>query len=68
MIEGLDKAQVDSDILIEILENQMFPARVRWSEEDRVGIEFARSFDLERLRSTDPGYGAKRTLDKAANG
>ncbi len=49
MIEGLQGAEADSDILIEILENQMFPAKVKWSDRDRVGIEFARGFDLERL-------------------
>lgn len=49
MIEGLKDAEVDTDIMIEILEDQMFRAKVRWSNAERTGIEFARAFDMERL-------------------
>ncbi len=53
MIEGLTGTEADTEILIEILEDQMFPARVRWTDGERTGIEFARSFDLERLSASD---------------
>ncbi|NNC71527.1 MAG: EAL domain-containing protein [Sphingomonadaceae bacterium] len=49
MLEGLDTLEPDSEVLIEVLENELFPARVRWTDADRAGIEFARGFDLERL-------------------
>jgi predicted signal transduction protein with EAL and GGDEF domain len=49
MFEGLTDSEIDTDLLIELLDGQMFPARVRWSKDDRVGVEFARHFDLERL-------------------
>lgn len=53
MVEGLSGVDIDSDVLIELLENQMFPATVRWSEANRAGIEFARGFDLDRLSAPD---------------
>ena len=63
MIEGIGDVEPDTDVLIELLENQMFPAKVRWSAENRAGLEFARSFDLERLNQ-QPGPPVR----KAANG
>ena len=51
MIDGL---QIDGDgeglnLLIELLEDQMFAARIRWARDGRAGIEFAEHFNLERL-------------------
>ena len=40
------------DVLIELLEDQMFAARVRWVRNGRVGLEFAEAFNLERLNQT----------------
>jgi hypothetical protein len=37
------------DVLIELLEDQMFAARIRWARDGRAGIEFAENFNLERL-------------------
>ncbi|MCA1748457.1 MAG: EAL domain-containing protein [Sphingomonadales bacterium] len=64
MIEGLEELEADADVLIELLEDQMFPAKVRWSEENRAGLEFARSFDLERFNAAS----ALPSMRKAANG
>lgn len=52
MLEGLGEVEQGTDLLIEILEGQMFKSTVRWSDKERVGIEFARNFDLERLSET----------------
>jgi diguanylate cyclase (GGDEF)-like protein/PAS domain S-box-containing protein len=52
MLEGLGEIEQGTDLLIEILEGQMFKSTVRWSDKERVGIEFARNFDLERLSET----------------
>ncbi|RED16727.1 diguanylate cyclase/phosphodiesterase with PAS/PAC sensor(s) [Parasphingopyxis lamellibrachiae] len=49
MVEGIGDIKAGTDILIEILEGQMFKSTVRWSDKERMGIEFARNFDLERL-------------------
>ena len=51
MIDGL---QIDGDgegldVLIELLEDQMFAARIRWARDGRAGLEFAEAFNLERL-------------------
>jgi hypothetical protein len=49
MFEGASNVEVGTDQLIEIMDGEMIPAQVRWSEEDRMGVQFARSFDLENL-------------------
>lgn len=51
MIDGID---VDPDaigleIMIELLEEQMFPATIRWATDGKAGLEFAQHFNLERL-------------------
>ncbi|MET3824375.1 diguanylate cyclase (GGDEF)-like protein [Sphingomonas sp. PvP055] len=55
MIEGIevDEASIDLDVLIELIEDQMFPAKLRWASDGRAGLEFAETFNLERL--TPPG-------------
>ncbi len=51
MIDGIeiDGAAVGLDLLIELLDNEMFPAKLRWAKDGKAGIEFARNFNLERL-------------------
>ncbi|WP_342657670.1 EAL domain-containing protein [Sphingomonas sp. NY01] len=51
MIDGLaiDGEAVGVDLLIELLEDQMFTAQVRWARDGRAGIQFAEHFNLERL-------------------
>ncbi len=51
MIDGI---AVDGDpdgleILIELIEDQMVPARVRWAHNGKAGIEFHEAFNLARL-------------------
>ena len=36
-------------MLIELLEDQMFPATLRWAADGKAGLAFAESFNLERL-------------------
>ncbi|MGI4731413.1 MAG: EAL domain-containing protein [Janthinobacterium lividum] len=56
MIDGLDLDGLDPsaaggvDLLIELLEDQMFAATLRWVDGGRAGIEFAQQFNLERLQ------------------
>jgi len=51
MVEGIeiDASAVDLDVLIELVEDQMFPAKLRWAADGRAGLEFAEMFNLERL-------------------
>ena len=51
MIDGLeiDGDGEGLDVLIELLEDQMFAARIRWARDGRAGLEFAEAFNLERL-------------------
>ena len=51
MIDGVDLPAelVGVDCLIELIEDQLFSATVRWSDDGKVGLEFAESFNLERL-------------------
>ena len=51
MIDGLEieGEHAGLDLLIELLEDQMFSARVRWARDGKAGIEFAEQFNLERL-------------------
>lgn len=56
MIDGItfDGDGVGLDLLIELIDDELFPARVRWVEGDKAGIEFARNFNLERLNQSLP--------------
>ncbi len=51
MIDGIDieDGTADLDVLIELLEDQMFPAKLRWAADGKAGLEFAEVFNLERL-------------------
>jgi diguanylate cyclase (GGDEF)-like protein len=58
MIDGLEidgnieNGGAGLDVLIELLEDQMFAARIRWARDGRAGIEFAEAFNLERLNQS----------------
>ena len=51
MIDGItiDGQAEGLDLLIELVENQMVAAKIRWVEEGRAGIEFADRFDITLL-------------------
>nr|WP_254605222.1 EAL domain-containing protein [Sphingomonas bacterium] len=51
MIDGIDLPAelVGVDCLIELIEDQLFSATVRWTDDGKAGLEFAEQFDLERL-------------------
>ena len=61
MIDGLevDGDAEGLDVLIELLEDQMFAARIRWARNGRAGLEFAETFNLERL---NPGNARIRRI------
>uniref|UniRef100_UPI0035C9596F EAL domain-containing protein n=1 Tax=uncultured Sphingomonas sp. TaxID=158754 RepID=UPI0035C9596F len=51
MIDGIDveEGAGELDVLIELLDDQMFPATLRWAADGKAGLEFAEAFNLERL-------------------
>ena len=51
MVDGVDPdvTSVDSEVAIELLENEMMPARVRWVRDGKAGLEFFGLFNMERL-------------------
>ncbi|MBS0283352.1 MAG: EAL domain-containing protein [Proteobacteria bacterium] len=57
MIDGLELPEnaAGTDVLIELIENQLFPAKVRWARDGRAGIQFAEAFDVERLTHSAGG-------------
>ena len=57
MIDGITSTTTDGvDILIELIEDQMFPASVRWARGGKAGLEFNEHFNLERLNQ---GYASR---------
>jgi len=52
MIDGIDVGgdAVGVDVLIELVENQMLAAEIRWAENGRAGLRFAEAVDLDRLQ------------------
>ena len=62
MIDGVDLPEelVGVDCLIELIEDQLFSATVRWTDGGKAGLEFAEHFNLERLSSTPPKPIARR--------
>ncbi len=53
MIDGVDfpAEAVGVEAQIELVENQMFPATIRWVAEGKAGLEFAQHINLERLNA-----------------
>lgn len=51
LIDGIDfpEEAVGAEVRIELVENELFSATVRWVSEGRAGLEFTRHFDMERL-------------------
>jgi len=64
MIDGiaLDGDIADLDVLIEVVEDQMFAAKVRWADGDRAGLQFAERFNLESLNAAPAPRGWRRAL------
>jgi diguanylate cyclase (GGDEF)-like protein len=53
LIDGIeiDGDVGDIDVMIELLEDQMFPAKLRWAADGKAGVEFAETFNMERLNT-----------------
>jgi diguanylate cyclase (GGDEF)-like protein len=51
MIDGIDveAGAGELEVLIELLDDQMFPATLRWAADGKAGLAFAENFNLERL-------------------
>ena len=51
MIDGIDidDRAVGMDVMIELIEDEMFPAKLRWAADGRAGVEFESAFNMERL-------------------
>ena len=51
LIDGIElpDATVGSRVMIELMDEQLFPARVRWAKNGYAGLAFDSKFDLERL-------------------
>ena len=56
MIDGVEfpEEAIGVDVQIELLENQLFPATIRWASDGRAGLEFAQDFNLDRLNQPAP--------------
>jgi len=63
MVDGIEfpTEHVGVDVMIELLEGQMFPATVRWAKDGRAGLEFNEYFNLERLNAAAPARGLRKT-------
>jgi hypothetical protein len=62
MIDGID-VEDDAgalDVMIELLEGQMLPARLRWAADGKAGLEFLEAFDLDRLAAATPAIPARK--------
>lgn len=62
MIDGID-VEDDAgalDVMIELLEGQMLPARLRWAADGKAGLEFFEAFDLDRLAAATPAIPARK--------
>ncbi|WP_375397955.1 putative bifunctional diguanylate cyclase/phosphodiesterase [uncultured Sphingomonas sp.] len=57
LIDGIEfpRDPAGIDVLIELLEGQMFPATIRWAKDGKAGVEFSENFNLERLNAPVPG-------------
>jgi diguanylate cyclase (GGDEF)-like protein/PAS domain S-box-containing protein len=61
MVDGLETGAIGDEVLIELLDDQMFRARLRWARDGKSGLEFAEPFDLARLTApAEPASVRKR--------
>ena len=51
MIDGFESGEVGDEVLIELMDDQMFRAHLRWMQNGKAGLEFAEAFNLERLKT-----------------
>ncbi|MGY2732961.1 EAL domain-containing protein [Sphingomonas sp. UYP23] len=51
MIDGIDveAGTGELEVLIELLDDQMFPATLRWAADGKAGLAFTENFNLDRL-------------------
>ena len=49
MIDGLETGQPGDEVLIELMDDQMFRAHLRWLRDGKAGLEFAEPFNTERM-------------------
>ena len=64
MIDGvnIDGEAVGLDVLIELVEDQMFAARVAWAKDGKAGLTFTEAFNLNRLNQLQPGRSQRRVV------
>jgi diguanylate cyclase (GGDEF)-like protein len=62
MVDGIEFPDEPGgiDVMIELLEGQMFPATVRWAKDGKAGLEFNEYFNLERLNAVAPNRGLRK--------
>ncbi len=63
LIDGIDfgRNAQNLELLIELIEGQLFAARVRWNDGGRAGVEFAENFNLERLTADSSTRSLRKT-------
>jgi len=49
MIDGLGSGAPGDEVLIELMDDQMFRAQLRWLRDGKAGLEFAEPFNTERM-------------------
>ncbi|MCU6455758.1 EAL domain-containing protein [Sphingomonas sp. A2-49] len=62
MVDGIDVdgEAVGLDVLIELVEDQMFAARIAWAHDGKAGLQFDHPFNLDRLNH-QPGRVQRRS-------
>ena len=60
MIDGFNGGEAGDEVMIELVEGQMFRARLRWMRDGRAGLEFAESFDPNRLAGSSEPVSIRR--------
>jgi len=63
MIDGIeiDGEAIGMDVMIELLENEMFAAKLRWAADGRAGLEFEQAFNMERLAGPMIAHPVRKT-------
>jgi diguanylate cyclase (GGDEF)-like protein len=62
MIDGVyfPPQAIGVDVQIELLEDQLFPATIRWADDGRAGLQFVQRFDMDRLNAPAQRPGLRR--------
>ncbi|MGZ8999257.1 MAG: EAL domain-containing protein, partial [Allosphingosinicella sp.] len=62
MVDGLASGEPGDEVLIELMDDQMFSAKLRWLRDGKAGLEFAEPFNTDRMSGPPEPVSIRRRI------